>query len=68
MSINNVLDSIVKVCGSAPDVKYEPSRAIDVPRNVLDISSIKQAYDWQPKVTLEAGLIKTMDYIKQCIR
>jgi len=68
MSVNNILDSIVKVCSKEADVHYQSSRSIDVPRNVLDISAIKRAYSWQPEVSLEIGLIKTMEYIKQYIR
>jgi UDP-glucose 4-epimerase len=67
-SINEVLKSIVKVCAKEPDVRYESSRSIDVPENVLDTALIREVYDWQPKISLEAGLAKTMEYIKKHIQ
>lgn len=63
-TINQVLDSIVKTCAKTANVQYESSRSIDVPRNVLNISALKQAYEWKPRVSLEAGLVKTMEYIQ----
>lgn len=68
ISVKDVLDSIVKVCGKEPVVQYEPSRTIDVPENVLDISAIKDAYDWRPKVSFEVGLAKTMEYVKAYLK
>jgi UDP-glucose 4-epimerase len=64
-SINSVLQSISELSGKNPNVYYAPSRSIDVPENVLDISAITNEYEWKPKVTFEDGLARTMEYVKR---
>jgi len=64
-SINNVLSAIETACGVTARIQYTTSRNIDVPVNVLDIDKICKDYHWEPKISLETGLLSTLSYLKE---
>lgn len=43
---------------------HKPSRAADVPANVLDTALIRSELDWQPRVALREGLISTIAWMR----
>lgn len=64
---NSVLDIVKllsKSVGFAPDVVRKPDRGFDVPANVLDSSRLQQETGWQPRVTLDRGIGRTIDWLK----
>jgi len=63
-SINDILSAISNLCVTDSTVEYVSSRLIDVPVNVLDVSALVETYDWHPMVSLEEGLMRTLDCIK----
>jgi UDP-glucose 4-epimerase len=63
-SLNQVLSSIEAVVGRRVERIYMPSRPFDVPVNVLDISSAQEFLGWQPHVSFEEGLARTMVWMK----
>lgn len=63
-SINQILDALARVLGTAPMVDRQPGRTFDVSKVVLDISRARQAFDWQPEVSLDEGLARTWAWIR----
>lgn len=62
-SLNEIIRIMEAVCGARLRVQYEPSRGIDVQRVVLDISTIKARYGWDPTVSIENGLARTWEWL-----
>lgn len=58
-SLLSILELIEQVHGQAVPVEFEPSRIVDVKRNVLDISKARKTLGWEPRTSLVAGLEKT---------
>lgn len=52
------------MCGSKSEIKYLPKVADDPTQRKADISRAKKELDWEPKVTVEEGLKKTIEYFK----
>lgn len=63
-SINEVLDVIRTVTRQAVQPEYKPGRGFDVPRVVLDISSIKTKMDWRPQTSLSDGIERTWEWVR----
>lgn len=55
-SVNTILRSIADATGLQPEIHYTPARAVDIPVNVLDITKLKQATAWEPRMRLMDGL------------
>lgn len=65
LTINEIGDLIVKISGSKSRMEYTSERLGDDPdRRKPDISKAKKLLSWIPKVSLEDGLAKTIDYFK----
>ena len=64
ISLNDILAGLKQVTGRAPDVRYAPGRAFDVPISVLDISRAKAALDWAPVTPFTTGLEKMHAWMK----
>ncbi|MBE7201933.1 MAG: NAD-dependent epimerase/dehydratase family protein, partial [Parafilimonas terrae] len=43
---------------------HKPSRAADVPANVLDTALIRSEFGWQPRVALRDGLVATIAWMR----
>lgn len=63
-SLNEILGIMKDVVDGRMEVNYLPSRSFDVPRNVLDISLAKKVLEWEPRIELREGILKTWEWIK----
>lgn len=63
-SLNQLIKEIRSTVDVPVKVEYTPSRALDVPTNVLDISRAKEQLKWEPNIDLETGLARTWKWIK----
>lgn len=63
-TIKNFATKIRDMCGSKSEIKYLPKVADDPTQRKADISRAKKELDWEPKVTVEEGLKKTIEYFK----
>jgi len=63
VSINELISVIKDVIGRAVTVNYLPGRGFDVPINVLDIRRAKLLLDWSPKISLNAGIRRTIAWM-----
>ena len=64
-SVNQILERIEYHTERKTNKIYLSSRKIDVPKNVLDISKMKATIGWQPIVTIDNGIKKTIEFIQQ---
>ncbi|HET6433214.1 NAD-dependent epimerase/dehydratase family protein [Dyella sp.] len=62
VSLRNLLAVMEHASGKRLRRIYEASRAVDANCVVLDSSEVRNAYDWKPAVTLEAGLRRTWEW------
>ena len=63
-SLNDVLSAIDALFEKPVKRIYLPSRAFDVPVNVLDISRARDLLDWEPQMLFAEGLSRTLDWMK----
>jgi len=64
-SLNDVLRVLEEVSGRKIPRNYSPSRAIDVPRNILDIGLIKNEIGWVPRVAFADGVDRTWKWYQE---
>jgi UDP-glucose 4-epimerase len=62
-SLTELIQKIQVVTGQKLYVRWEPSRRVDVPQNVLAIDRARNLLSWQPIVDLEAGLNLTWKWV-----
>jgi UDP-glucose 4-epimerase len=65
LSVNQIIAELESAFGRErlPCV-HKPSRAADVPANVLDTALIRSELGWQPRVALREGLISTIAWMR----
>lgn len=61
VSINRLLSQTSRILDRKVEVVYN-KHFVDVKKNILDTSKIKTELHWKPKVDLETGLKKTIDW------
>lgn len=64
-SLNDVIQTIEKVCGKTLKVNYLPARQADVQRVILDSSKIRRKLAWAPEISLEEGVGLTWQWMLQ---
>ncbi len=65
ISIKELADKIQKLTGFKGNVEWDTSMPNGVQRKVLDITRLKQVFDWKPSYSFEEGLRQTIDwYVK----
>ncbi len=55
---------IIKLTNSSSKIVFQPLPQDDPKQRCPDISKAKQLLNWEPKIKLEAGLNKTIEYFK----
>ncbi len=64
-TIKELADKVVKLTGSTSQIKYsETFREDDPMRRKPDITKAKNILGWEPKVNVDEGLQKTIEYYK----
>jgi len=67
-TIKEIAEKIVALAGSKSKIVYQPLPQDDPKQRRPDITLAKEKLDWQPKVKLEDGLKKTIDYFRGIIK
>lgn len=60
-------EQVIRLTGSKSKIRHEPLPADDPMQRQPDISKAKDILHWEPKVNLEEGLIRTIEYFKNTI-
>jgi UDP-glucose 4-epimerase len=61
VAVKDVVELIFKITGKRTDIQDLGERAGDPPRLMADISKVKRELGWQPEVSLEDGLRRTIE-------
>jgi UDP-glucose 4-epimerase len=61
-SLRQVIGAIEDLLGIGLRIEWQPGRAIDVPVSVVAIDRAREALDWAPTTSFEAGLEKTIEW------
>jgi len=64
ITIKEIAEKILKLTGSKSEIIYKPLPEDDPTKRKPDISKAKTILHWEPKINLEEGLIKTIQYFK----
>ena len=60
-------EMVLRLTGSRSNISFKPLPSDDPKQRRPDISLAKQALDWEPKVSLEEGLVKTIAYFRHLL-
>ena len=63
-TINYYVDKVLKILELKANVYYDKSKPTGTPRKLLDCTIAKK-YGWRPKISLNNGLIKTINAFKK---
>lgn len=66
-SLNDLLAQIEALLGRPVARRYTPARAFDVPVSVLDIRRAHAELGWQPRITLDEGLRRTLAWLAHAV-
>ena len=64
VTIEEIARTIIKLVGSRSTLVYRPLPVDDPKQRRPDITRARTLLNWEPKVGLEEGLLKTVDYFK----
>jgi UDP-glucose 4-epimerase len=64
ITINQLYDRVALLCGSSRRPRYEPARAGDVRYSMADISTAREFLGYEPRVSFEEGLEKTLAWFR----
>ena len=64
VTIEEIARTIIKLVGSKSKIVYRPLPVDDPKQRRPDITRAQTWLGWEPKVALEEGLLKTVDYFK----
>jgi dTDP-glucose 4,6-dehydratase len=65
MTIEGIAKTIIQMTGSKSKIVYQDLPTDDPKVRQPDITRARAKLGWEPKVPLEQGLVKTIDYFKQ---
>jgi len=66
-TILQLAEKVIELTGSKSKIIYEPLPSDDPMQRKPDITKAKEILKWEPKVQLEEGLIRTIDYFRGII-
>ena len=64
ISVNELVSTLKKTTSYNGDVIYEPKRDGELQRSVLNNSKAKKVLNWQPKYSLESGIVELVNWLK----
>ena len=59
--------TIIRLCEATSSILYEPNRIDDPERRRPDISKAQQVLGWEPEVSMESGLRRTIEWFSNYI-
>ena len=68
MTIKEIAETIIRMTGSKSKIIYKPLPTDDPKQRRPDITRATTLLHWQPKVQLEDGLVKTIEYFRTKVR
>ncbi len=68
MTIKEIAETIIRMTGSKSRIIYKPLPTDDPKQRRPDITRARTLLGWEPKVQLEEGLVKTIEYFRTKVR
>jgi len=65
MTIEEIATTIIRMTGSKSKIVYKPLPTDDPKQRRPDITRARTLLKWEPKVDLDEGLVKTIDYFRR---
>ncbi len=65
ISISDLVKKIIEISGKDLKIEYDTSKPTIKTRVSLDCTKAKEKFDWSPKISLDEGIKKTMDWYKE---
>lgn len=64
-NVNEIFGNLQKIIGSNVKAKHGPAKIGEQQRSCLDCRLAQKILGWQPKISLQEGLSKTVEYFKK---
>lgn len=64
LSISDLISAIGEVLGHEIDQKFRDARPVDIRCSALEVSLAEEELGWRPKISLEEGLARTVEWMK----
>src|SRR5512141_2192126 len=64
MTIKEIAETIIRMTGAKSSIIYKPLPTDDPKQRRPDITRARTLLNWEPKVAMEAGLVKTIEYVR----
>jgi dTDP-glucose 4,6-dehydratase len=64
MTIKQIAETIIRMTGAKSTIVYKPLPTDDPKQRRPDITRARTLLNWEPKVQLEEGLVKTIEYFR----
>jgi len=64
-SVMDLVNLVEAITGQSIERRYLPSRPIDVPVNILDVSRAESELGWQPETAMKDALTLTLDWMRR---
>jgi dTDP-glucose 4,6-dehydratase len=68
MTIKQIAETIIRMTGSTSRIVYRPLPTDDPKQRRPDITRARTLLGWEPKVQLEEGLVKTIEYFRTKVK
>jgi dTDP-glucose 4,6-dehydratase len=68
MTIKQIAETIIRMTGATSRIIYKPLPTDDPKQRRPDITRAREILGWEPKVQLEEGLVKTIEYFRTKVR
>ena len=65
LTIEEIARTIIRLIGSTSQIVYRPLPVDDPKQRQPDITRARTLLNWEPKIGLEEGLLKTVNYFKE---
>lgn len=66
-TMNDLAEKVIELTGSNSQILRKPLPEDDPKQRKPDITRAKSILSWEPKITLNEGLVKTIDYFKNIV-
>ena len=67
-TIKQLAEKVVEMTGSKSEISYHPLPQDDPTQRCPNISAAKEHLDWEPKIALNEGLVKTVAFFEDLLR
>lgn len=66
-TIRQLAEKVVELTGSRSKLVFKPRPADDPMQRRPDISLARERFGWEPKISLEQGLVRTIEYFEELL-